>query len=42
MILTLAFAGISAHAETVGRVLLAAGDAVAVRAGKALPSQRAQ
>ena len=37
LILVLAFAGISAHAETVGRVLLAAGDTVAIRAGKALP-----
>ena len=37
LILALAFAGMSARAETVGRVLLAAGDVVAVRAGKALP-----
>ncbi len=37
LVLVLAFAGISAHAETVGRVLLAAGDTVAIRAGKALP-----
>ncbi|MBX9810319.1 MAG: FecR family protein, partial [Burkholderiales bacterium] len=33
----LAFAGMSARAEIVGQVLLAAGDVVAVRAGKALP-----
>lgn len=37
LILALSFAGMSARAETVGRVLLAAGDAVAIRAGTALP-----
>ena len=35
--MTFACAGLSARAEVAGRVLLAAGDAVAVRAGKTLP-----